>query len=181
MSLGPWHRLARAASRLGVRRAAIVAAPEAPRAGATVLGPPYARGLASGSAGEVQAILIEGVEGLGSARDIVAVRAGYLRNCLYPTKKAVYATRANLQRYGLIAEEAALGAQQEQQQQQIGGEGPAAGEELDANASSQHPFAEKILTKLSQSTVVWPSCAQPHLLVRACILSCRVGDYPRRA
>lgn len=47
----------------------------------------------------VELILLERVENLGQMGDVVRVRAGYARNYLLPRKKALRATKENLERF----------------------------------------------------------------------------------
>eukprot|EP00958_Prasinococcus_capsulatus_P022303 scaffold3134_cov414-Prasinococcus_capsulatus_cf.AAC.26 len=111
----------------------------------------HVRGLAAGPNSELRAILLENVDGLGNARDVVTVKAGYLRNCLYPGKKAVYATSANLRKLGLTPDGGAPdGAPTDPGEEATLEPGPLA----PAPESSALSSAEKILARLGASTVV---------------------------
>eukprot|EP01025_Chloroclados_australasicus_P040715 TRINITY_DN4266_c0_g2_i2.p1 TRINITY_DN4266_c0_g2~~TRINITY_DN4266_c0_g2_i2.p1 ORF type:complete len:247 (-),score=14.59 TRINITY_DN4266_c0_g2_i2:353-1033(-) len=47
----------------------------------------------------VNIILLKDIEERGPAFSVIKVKPGYMRNWLYPQKKAVYATRENLDKY----------------------------------------------------------------------------------
>ena len=58
----------------------------------------------------MELILLERVEKLGQMGDVVKVKPGYARNFLLPQKKALRATKANLERFE--SQRAQLEAQQ---------------------------------------------------------------------
>ncbi|RHY11557.1 hypothetical protein DYB37_003075 [Aphanomyces astaci] len=70
----------------------------------------------------VDVVLKEDVPKLGFRGDVVAVKAGYARNFLYPEKKAVYATKLNLAAYKVEKTstlEEGIDAEQERIREQI--------------------------------------------------------------
>jgi len=74
----------------------------------------------------IEVILLERIERLGPMGTVVKVKPGYARNYLLPQKKALRATKANLdlfekQRAGLEAKNAAMKEQAEKMSQKIDG------------------------------------------------------------
>lgn len=77
---------------------------------------------------EVKVVLLKDHPKLGSAGEVVAVKAGRARHSLFPSKEADYAIPGVLKRLrerGLLKDEAAGQLQQRQEQQQLEGGGKA--------------------------------------------------------
>ena len=73
----------------------------------------------------IEVILLERIEGLGQLGQVVKVRPGFARNLLLPKKKALRATKANLevfekQRAELEAKNAAMRAEAEEKSAKMG-------------------------------------------------------------